>query len=75
MAKKKRKRRQAPRLTQAQLVKPEPLSDEPKLRPKATKAHPDLRDEYQYVTSDLGRIAIIAIVMLVIVVVLALVLI
>ena len=75
MAKKKRKKRKAPRLTQAQMVKPEPLSNELKTRPKTTKAHPELSEEYQHVTSDLGRTVIVAVVMLVIVVVLALVLI
>jgi hypothetical protein len=71
---KKRKRRKAPRLTEAQMVRPDP-SESLKFRPKATKAHRDLQEEYQYVTTDLGRIAIIAVVMLAIMVVLALVLI
>ena len=78
MTKKKRKPRKAPRLSQAQLVKPEPLSDELKFKPKdakTAKVQPELEEEYEHVASDLGRTIIISVVMLVILVVVALILI
>ncbi len=73
MGKKSRRRRGAsgPRLSAAQLVRPE----EPTSAPAPAAVHPapkasvrvlrDLREEYPYVVADLKRIAIIAAVMLI----------
>ncbi len=71
MAKKSRK----PRLSEAQLVRPDPRQPFSVASPsQARTTLPDLREEYQYVVRDLRTIAIIAVVMLVLMIVLAIVL-
>ncbi len=80
MGKKSRRRRGAsgPRLSAAQLVRPEEPTSAPApaaVHPAPAAVHPapkasvrvlrDLREEYPYVVADLKRIAIIAAVMLI----------
>jgi len=83
MGKKSRRRRSTPRLSAAQLVRPEeqaipaasPVAVQTPQAPRASaRALRDLREEYPYVAADLKRIAIIAVVMLALMVGLALLL-
>lgn len=79
MAKKSRKTRrrsQAPRLTQAQMVQPQG-QEQPRVNAlagqQASGTSPGLEEQYRYVLLDLRRIAVIAAVMLAVMVVLAVV--
>lgn len=85
MGKKSRRRRGSsrPRLSAAQLVRPEEraiaatpsaVAPAPQAWKVSSRALRDLREEYPYVVADLKRIAIIAAVMLVLMVGLALLL-
>lgn len=71
-----RRRYGPPRLSAAQMVQPSANAQPgqpPAAKPAAVPAQ-DLRQEYQYVASDLKRVAIIAAAMLLVMVVLAIVL-
>lgn len=69
MSKKARRRKSTrPRLSAAQLIRPEegakaPAAPVPAPEPRGPKTLADLREEYPYVVADLRRIGLIALVM------------
>ncbi len=80
MSKRRRRKTTRPRLSPAQMVRPEggaeaPAPVTPSVRevqaPATRKALPDLREEYPYVVTDLRRVGIIALVMMVLLIGLA----
>lgn len=84
MSKKSRRRKSTgPRLSAAQLVRPDEKAQTPATMavpssevrsPGLQKSWTDLREEYPYVVADLRRIGVIALVMLALLIVLALLL-